>query len=120
MRRSVDRLLAKRIVHFRVKAEPNPLPLRRLPSHPDQDNVCFLVKGIEEGFHIGVDPDRVFKSAKKNMLSAEQNSKGGNIVGPFSPATAPKVHTNRFGTIPKRHQPGKWHFITDLSYPNKV
>ena len=94
----------------------------------DQDYVCFLLKGIEEGFRIGVDPDRVFKCAKRNMLSAEQNSKvikdyidsevgSGNIVGPFSPVTAPKVHINRFGAITKRHQPGKCRLITDLSYP---
>ena len=37
-----------------------------------------------------------------------------NILGPFPPDTAPKVHINRFGAIPKKHQPGKW---TDLSYP---
>ena len=41
----------------------------------------------------------------------------GNILGPFPPDTAPKVHINRFGAIPKRHQPGKWRMITDLSYP---
>jgi len=27
------------------------------------------------------------------------------------------VHVNRFGVIPKNHQPDKWHLITDLSHP---
>jgi len=29
------------------------------------------------------------------------------------------VHINRFGCIPKKHQPGKWRLITDLSYPEE-
>ena len=28
------------------------------------------------------------------------------------------LNINRFGVIPKRHQPGKWRLITDLSYPH--
>jgi len=39
-----------------------------------------------------------------------------NILGPFPPHTAPVVHINHFGVIPKKHQPGKWHLITDLSF----
>ena len=38
------------------------------------------------------------------------------ILGPFSPETAPLVHINRFGAIPKKNQPGKWRLFTDLSY----
>ena len=121
--KSADWRLAQTVTPLRLSAWKS-----KLKNHPDQDYVCFLLKGIEEGFRIGVDPDRVFKCAKRNMLSAEQNSKvikdyidsevgSGNIVGPFSPATAPKVHINRFGAIPKGHQPGKWRLITDLSYP---
>ena len=40
-----------------------------------------------------------------------------NILGPFSPGTFPGLHINRFGVIPKKHQPGKWQLITDLSFP---
>ena len=29
----------------------------------------------------------------------------------------PDVHINRIGTIPKKHQLGKWRLITDLSVP---
>ncbi len=51
-----------------------------------------------------MDESRPFTPAKQNMLSANQNpdylskeTKAGNILGPFSPALAPKAHTNRFG-----------------------
>ena len=36
---------------------------------------------------------------------------------PSYPHEVPNVHINRFGVIPKKHQPGKWRVITDLSYP---
>jgi len=29
------------------------------------------------------------------------------------------VRINRFGVIPIKHQPGKWHFITDLPFPEE-
>ena len=41
----------------------------------------------------------------------------GNILGPFTTSDAPRVHINRFGAIPKKHQPGRWRLITDLSFP---
>ena len=41
----------------------------------------------------------------------------GNIFGPFNPHTITDLHTNRFGVIPKKHQPGQWRLITDLSFP---
>ena len=40
-----------------------------------------------------------------------------NILGPFPSTSAPAVHINHFGVIPKKHQPGKWRLITDLSFP---
>ena len=101
---------------------------RRLRHHPDNDFTRYILRGIELGFHIGADPSVKLKSASKNMLSAlqhpeiideylEKEVQLGNILGPFSPATAPVAHINRFGVIPKKHQPGKWRLITDLSYP---
>ena len=41
----------------------------------------------------------------------------GHILGPFSIGTMPGIHTNRIGVISKKHQPGKWCLITDLSFP---
>ena len=39
------------------------------------------------------------------------------ISGLFNKAQLPAVHVNRFGVIPKRHQPNKWCLIVDLSHP---
>ena len=41
----------------------------------------------------------------------------GRVAGPFSQPPLPDLHVSRFGIIPKRHQPGKWHIILDLSCP---
>ena len=102
-------------------------PLRLLANHPDQDFAQFIVRGIREGFPIGVDPTASFVSARRNMSSALENPQvieeylskevtAGNIFGPFSPSALPEVHINRFGVIPKKHQPGRWHLITELSH----
>ena len=89
----------------------------KVKNHPDQDYVCLLMKGIEEGFRIGVGPDRVFKSAKKNMLSAEENPKAikdyidsevgrGNIVDPIltndSPQSSHQSHWSYTQETPAR------------------
>ena len=29
------------------------------------------------------------------------------------------VNVDGFGVVPKKHQPGKWHLITDLSFPEE-
>ncbi len=39
------------------------------------------------------------------------------VVGPMVPHNIPGVQINRFGVIPKSHQPGKWRLIVDLSHP---
>ena len=100
---------------------------KHLANHPDQDFAQFIVRGIREGFPIGVDPTASFVSARRNMSSALENPQvieeylskevtAGNIFGPFSPSALPEVHINRFGVIPKKHQPGRWRLITDLSH----
>ena len=66
----------------------------KLARHPDKDYVDYILKGIEQGFQIGIDENRVFRSAKQNMQSAMQNpliieeylakeSTAGNILGLF-------------------------------------
>ena len=40
-----------------------------------------------------------------------------NILGPCSPQSFAEVHIDRFGAIPKKHQPGCWCLITALSFP---
>jgi len=43
----------------------------------------------------------------------------GRVAGPFRKELVHHLHINRFGVIPKSHQPGKWRLIVDLSYPRK-
>ena len=103
----------------------------KLTKHPDKEYARYILEGIEYGFAIGGDDTRTFKSAQQNMLSAKQHPQvieryldeevhKGNILGPFSEQMATKIHINRFGVIPKKHQPGKWRLITDLSYPDEA
>jgi len=100
-----------------------------LAKHPDRDFAHYVVSGLRYGFHIGVDSSCTLSGAKANMLSARQNPAVvekyineevllGNIQGPFPPGLLSGIHINRFGCIPKKHQPGKWRLITDLSYPS--
>lgn len=100
-----------------------------LASHPDRAFRDYIVRGFREGFHIGfAHGSRQCVSAKSNMKSAVEN-KGvveqylkrevelKRVVGPLPPNSIPGMHINRFGVIPKAHQPGKWRLIVDLSHP---
>ena len=61
------------------------------------------------------------RSAVKNPTVVEEylarECKLGRVIGPLDPAVFPHIQVNRFGVIPKPHQPGKWRLIVDLSYP---
>ena len=41
----------------------------------------------------------------------------GRVRGPLDVERFRTVQVNRFGVIPKNHQPGKWRMIVDLSHP---
>ena len=101
-----------------------------LASHPDRDFVEYILRGISEGFRVGMDPSLIggpLQSAKSNMQSArdypevvdnylEKECSLGRVVGPLGGMEG--VHINRFGVIPKASQPGKWRLIVDLSHPS--
>ena len=100
----------------------------KLQHHPDKDFVKYILHGIEHGFGIGLNTLASFESAKNNMPSAKKNPTvidtylqeeiaKGNFLGPYTQANAPSIHINRIGAIQKKHQPGKWRVITDLSFP---
>ena len=101
---------------------------RALRHHPDQEFAGYIVRGIQQGFRIGYNRRAGrCQSAKRNMLSAEQNpevvdqylrkeKEAGRVVGPL-PQHIAGLHVSRFGVIPKPHQPGKWRLIVDLSHP---
>ena len=44
-------------------------------------------------------------------------SKQLDLLGSMDPICHSTVHINRFGIVPKSYNTGKWHLITDLSYP---
>ena len=99
-----------------------------LCHHPNPDKVAYVVQGLRDGFHLGFNYSTSLKSATGNMASALLNPQvidnylqsevqSGRVAGPFSQPPLPVLHVSRFGVIPKRHQPGKWRLILDLSSP---
>ena len=102
---------------------------KALSLHPNQPLVEFFLKGISQGFRIGFNhlPNGL-KPARKNLAGALQHPQvveeylsaeflHHRVAGPFT-KDLPFVHINRFGVIPKHHQPNKWRLIADLSYPD--
>ena len=100
-----------------------------LCGHPDQAKVAYVISGLRNGFHLGFHSSSIsLKSATSNMPSAllqpsiidsylQNELHKGRIAGPFPIPPFPKLHNSRFGVIPKKHQPGKWRLILDLSSP---
>ena len=99
-------------------------------THPDQSFVTYVLDGLQNGFRVGFNPASVsLKSATQNMPSASLQPSviddylytelvKGRVAGPFSSPPLPHLHISRFGVIPKKHQPGKWRLILDLSSPD--
>ena len=99
-------------------------------THPDQSFVTYVLDGLQNGFHAGFNPASVsLKSATQNMPSASLQPSviddylstelaKGHVAGRFSSPPLPHLHISRFGVIPKKHRPGKWRLILDLSSPN--
>ena len=99
-----------------------------LSDHPDGEFTRLLVTGIKEGFRIGFD-DRLtkLKARQGNMKSAVDNPDpvveylGKELdlgrISEVPPEVASRIHTSKFGVIPKSNQPGKWRLILDLSSP---
>lgn len=102
---------------------------RCLEKHPDLAFVDYILSGIKCGFRIGFDTEQQLVKSKHNMHSAyaqpevvtqqlAKDCKKGFTMGPLSLADLPQVHTSRIGVIPKKHQPGQWRLIVDLSSPS--
>ena len=100
---------------------------RLLTNHPDTAFVDYILAGIKKGFRIGYKSCNKLRSASRNTCSALEHPQvvqkyldaevhAGQVLGPFDPREI-KVNTSRFGVIPKKHQPGKWRLILDLSHP---
>ena len=77
---------------------------RELATHPDQQQVAFVLQGIRHGFKLGFQSTHRLRPAKKNKPSAFQHAKVvdeylanevslGRVAGPFnSPPVAPLAH----------------------------
>lgn len=131
------------VLSRRTPASPQPLPpslmsvttplqvdvwQSLLASHPDPEFKRYIIAGITQGFRIGFQYSHSApRGTKRNMQSALENPSVidsylakecalGRVAGPFTIGTLP-LHVNRFGVIPKPHQPGKWRLIVDMSSP---
>ena len=75
-----------------------------------------------KGFKIGFSPNCTLKPARKNLNSVWENPEVDSYIkdelatGKLRLAS-PGEHIHVRGIIPKRHQPGKFHLIVDLSSP---
>ena len=99
-------------------------------NYADQSLLTYVLDGLQNGFHVGFNTASVsLKSVAQNMSSASlqpsviddylhRELAKGRIAGPFSSPLLPHLHISRFGVIPKRHQPGKWRLILNLSSPD--
>ena len=100
-----------------------------LQTHPDKAFRRYIIDGLSYGFRIGFNRCTSLSAAASNMHSArlhpevithylQKEMSLGRMLGPFPISfTAPELHVNRFGVIPKGHNTGKWRVITDLSFP---
>ena len=99
-----------------------------LIKHPDRRFVDYLIRGLCGGFRVGCRASaRDLQSASSNMSSAihhpevidkylrEELECNRLVEVPHSESSI--VHISRFGAIPKKHQPGRWRLIVDLSSP---
>lgn len=100
---------------------------KALQDHPDAEFVGYLLKGISQGFRIGLNWELVqLKTAKRNMLSATEDpavieaylakERAAGIIDPLvvEGGAATSIYISCFSIIPKPHQPGKWLLIVDL------
>ncbi len=107
-----------------------PLTWRHLlQGYPLPAMTQFFLQGITAGFRLGFDYTQLdLKSAKRNLQSTYDHPEvveryihkevlEHRVAGPFPPWLAPNMQVNRFGVIPKSHQPNKWRLIVDLSFP---
>lgn len=98
-----------------------------LTSHSDRAFAHYICDSIRMGFRIGFDYTAQLKPATENVQSAlthpqvvsayiQKELSLGRLLGPFMDTS--DLPPLQFGVIPKGHNTGKWHLITDLSFPD--
>ena len=101
-----------------------------LRQHPAKQFRDYVVSGIKSGFRVGFDyTNHKLVSSKSNMLSASSNpqiieeylqhevSLGRMWKPPLALVALRPLQVSPIGVIPKKHKPGKWRLIVDLSAP---
>ena len=97
-----------------------------MASHPDQQQVSYVLQGLQHGFRLGFHSAHKLKPAKRNKPSARHHAhivdaylasevSLGRVAGPFASPPFPRLHISSFGVIPKKGQTGKGRLIVDLS-----
>ena len=98
-------------------------------SHPDQCFVQYILSGIANGFRIGFDRHCPLQQPHNTMLTQNLSITAEYLqrevaLGKMKclPSTGCHrgVHLSPIGAIPKKHRPGKWRLIVDLSSPSNA
>ena len=100
---------------------------RALADHPHKEWVSALLRGMRQGFRIGLRSSARCRSSAVSRPSARAHSQvvdeflqqqvtAGFMIGPLEPQECSGVVTSSVGVVPKS-TPGKFRVIVDLSRP---
>ena len=122
------------VPHDSSLATPLKLPVWQssLDAFPDRPLAQYILRGISQGFRIGVNQTMEQKPSRRNLKSAYEHPEVvsaylqrevdlGRML-PLQPSpdlVPPSIQISPFGVIPKRYKPDKWRLITDLSSPQR-
>ena len=97
---------------------------QELAGHPDRYYVTYLLEGMAKGFRIGFN-----RRCSLHPCSANMPTQNPSVILDYLQREvqlgrtsrhgirSPNIHLSPLGAIPKKHKPGKWQLIVDLSSP---
>ena len=98
-----------------------------LASYPDQTFAAFLLRGIANGFRIGVPSSFTNTPVHRNLRSAQEHpeiiqeyldrEEALGRIQRIEVTGADRFQVSPCGVIPKKSRPDKWRLIIDLSSP---
>ena len=114
----------------RIATPLQPEEKEALEGHPDRRFRDYIVRGIRQGFRIGFNrrSGSAPRACRRNMRPAyehpevvseylAQECQAVRVLGPFPASPVATLQISSFGVTPKRHKPGRWRLILDLSSP---